>query len=105
MSAESSPVVGSAIWSQALDYCMEQGIDVANMSLGGGEPSKIIEDRIVRAKQLGMACIIAAGNSSGPVQFPASTPHCLAVAAMGKWGEFPEDSYHAQTSVGWLPEP
>jgi subtilisin family serine protease len=84
---------------QALDYCMEQGIDVANMSLGGGEPSKIIEDRIVRAKQMGMACIIAAGNSSGPVQFPASTPHCLAVAAMGKWGEFPDDSYHAQQAL------
>jgi|EndMetStandDraft_6_1072998.scaffolds.fasta_scaffold11616_3 subtilisin family serine protease len=80
----------------ALDYCMEQGIDVANMSLGGGEPSRIIEERIVRAKQMGMACIIAAGNSSGPVQFPASTPHCLAVAALGKWGEFPGDSYHSQ---------
>jgi subtilisin family serine protease len=83
----------------ALDYCMEQGIDVANMSLGGGEPSRIIEERIVRAKQMGMACIIAAGNSSGPVQFPASTPHCLAVAALGKWGEFPEDSYHSQQAL------
>ncbi|MDD1535394.1 MULTISPECIES: S8 family serine peptidase [unclassified Bradyrhizobium] len=83
----------------ALDYCMEHGIDVANMSLGGGEPSRIIEERIVRAKERGMACIIAAGNSSGPVQFPASTPHCLAVAALGKWGEFPEDSYHAQQAL------
>ena len=83
----------------ALDYCMEQGIDVANMSLGGGEPSQIIEQRIVRAKQMGMACIIAAGNSSGPVQFPASTPHCLAVAALGKWGEFPEDSFHSQQAL------
>ena len=84
---------------QALDYCMEQGIDVANMSLGGGEPSQIIEERIVRAKQMGMACIIAAGNSSGPVQFPASTPHCLAVAAMGKWGEFPQESFHSQQAL------
>jgi len=83
----------------ALDYCMEQGIDVANMSLGGGEPSQIIEERIVRAKQMGMACIIAAGNSSGPVQFPASTPHCLAVAALGKWGEFPDDSFHARQAL------
>ncbi|MCA1433136.1 S8 family serine peptidase [Bradyrhizobium sp. BRP20] len=83
----------------ALDYCMEHGIDVANMSLGGGEPSRIIEERIIRAKQMGMACIIAAGNSSGPVQFPASTPHCLAVAAIGKWGEFPNDSYHSQQAL------
>jgi subtilisin family serine protease len=84
---------------QALDYCMEQGIDVANMSLGGGDPSQIIEERIVRAKQMGLACIIAAGNSSGPVQFPASTPHCLAVAALGKWGEFPDDSFHSQQAL------
>ena len=83
----------------ALDYCMENGIDVANMSLGGGEPSQIIEDRILRAKQMGMACIVAAGNSSGPVQFPGSTPHCLSVAALGKWGEFPEDSFHAQQAL------
>jgi subtilisin family serine protease len=83
----------------ALDYCMEQGIDVANMSLGGGDPSQIIEERIVRAKQMGLACIIAAGNSSGPVEFPASTPHCLAVAALGKWGEFPDDSFHSQQAL------
>ncbi|UFZ03267.1 S8 family serine peptidase [Bradyrhizobium ontarionense] len=83
----------------ALDYCMLHGIDVANMSLGGGEPSQIIEDRILRAKQMGMACIVAAGNSSGPVQFPGSTPHCLSVAAMGKWGEFPDDSFHAQQAL------
>ncbi|MGJ4932157.1 S8 family serine peptidase [Bradyrhizobium sp. HKCCYLS2038] len=83
----------------ALDYCMEHDIDVANMSLGGGDPSQIIEDRILRAKQRGMACIVAAGNSSGPVQFPGSTPHCLSVAAMGKWGEFPDDSFHAQQAL------
>ncbi|MBI5129650.1 MAG: S8 family serine peptidase [Rhodopseudomonas palustris] len=83
----------------ALDYCMEQGIDVANMSLGGGDPSQVIEERILRAKQMGMACIVAAGNSAGPVQFPASSPHCLAVAALGKWGEFPEDSYHAKQAL------
>ncbi len=79
---------------QALDYCMENGIDVANLSLGGGEPSRIVEERIVRAKQMGLACIVAAGNSGGPVQFPASTPHVLAVSAIGKVGEFPADSYH-----------
>src|SRR5260370_6614167 len=29
----------------ALDYCIENGIDAVNMSLGGGEPAKIVEDR------------------------------------------------------------
>jgi hypothetical protein len=88
----------------ALDYCMEQGVDVVNLSLGGGDPSRIVEERIIRAKSMGIACIVAAGNSGGPVQFPASTQHVLAVAAMGRWGEFPEDSYHAtQALEGFTP--
>jgi subtilisin family serine protease len=79
----------------ALDYCIENGIDVVNMSLGGGEPSQIVEDRLIKAKAMGVACIIATGNSSGPVQFPASTVHALAVSAIGKSDEFPPDSFHA----------
>ena len=84
---------------QALDYCIENGIDVANLSLGGGEPSQIVEERLIRAKQMGTACIVAAGNSGGPVQFPASTPHVLAVSAIGKWGEFPAASFHATQAM------
>ena len=83
----------------ALDYCMENGIDVVNMSLGGGEPSRIVEERLIKAKEMGVACIIAAGNSAGPVQFPASTRHALAVSAIGKWGEFPDDSFHATQAL------
>ena len=81
----------------ALEYCIEQGIDVVNMSLGGSAPSEALERQIVRAKQAGVACIAAAGNSSAAVQYPASSPHVLAVAAIGKIGEFPSDSYHSET--------
>jgi Subtilase family len=84
---------------QALDYCIENGIDVANLSLGGGEPSQIVEERLIKAKQMGTACIVAAGNSGGQVQFPASTPHVLAVSAIGKWGEFPAASFHATQAM------
>ena len=82
----------------AIDYCIESEVDIVNMSLGGPE-NPIVEQRIIRAKEMGIACIVAAGNSAGRVQFPASTPHVLAVAAIGKWGEFPEDSYHAQQAL------
>lgn len=81
----------------ALEYCIEQGIDVVNMSLGGSAPSEALERQIVRAKQAGVACIAAAGNSAAAVQYPASSSHVLAVAAIGKIGEFPSDSYHAET--------
>jgi hypothetical protein len=48
---------------------------------------------------MGVACVVAAGNSGGPVQFPASSPHVLAVSAIGKWGEFPDDSFHATQAI------
>ncbi|QYF92507.1 S8 family serine peptidase [Massilia sp. PAMC28688] len=81
----------------ALEYCIDKQIDVVNLSLGGAEPSEALEQQIIRARRAGIACIVAAGNSGGPVQYPASSPNVLAVGAIGKLGEFPPDSYHAQT--------
>ncbi|SHN03869.1 Subtilase family protein [Duganella sacchari] len=82
---------------EALEYCIDKQIDVVNLSLGGEEVSEALEQQIMRAKRAGVACIVAAGNSAGPVQYPASSPNVLAVAAIGKFDEFPADSYHAQT--------
>ncbi|WP_254504404.1 S8 family serine peptidase [Duganella vulcania] len=81
----------------ALEYCIDKQIDVVNMSLGGAEVSEALEQQIVRAKRAGIACIVAAGNSGDTVEYPASSPNVLAVAAVGKLDEFPADSYHAQT--------
>lgn len=82
---------------EALEYCIEKQIDVVNLSLGGAQPSEALEQQIVRAKQAGIACIVAAGNSGGPVQYPGSSPNVLTVAAIGRINEFPGDSYHTQT--------
>jgi hypothetical protein len=82
---------------EALEYCIEHQIDVVNLSLGGTGPSPALEQQILRAKRAGVACIAAAGNSGGPVQYPAASPHVLAVTAIGKIDEFPRDSYHVET--------
>jgi subtilisin family serine protease len=79
----------------ALNRCIEQQIDVVNLSLGSDQRSELLEQKIQEAKQLGVACIVAAGNSGGPVQHPATSPHVLAVAAIGRHGEFPPESYHS----------
>ncbi|MYM37447.1 S8 family serine peptidase [Duganella sp. FT94W] len=81
----------------ALEYCIDKQIDVVNLSLGGADVSEALEQQIVRAKRAGIACIVAAGNSGGAVQYPAASPNVLAVAAIGKLDEFPADSYHTQT--------
>jgi subtilisin family serine protease len=86
----------------ALEYCIEKQIDVVNLSLGGAEQSEALEQQILRAKRAGIACIVAAGNSGGAVQYPASSPNVLAVAAIGKINEFPPDSYHSETLTQFM---
>lgn len=83
----------------ALDQSIERELDIVNMSLGSAEASELVADKIAEARQAGVACIVAAGNASGPVQFPGLLPSVLCVAALGMLGEFPPDSYHAQTVV------
>jgi subtilisin len=81
---------------KSLDWCIAQAIDVVNLSLGSGQRSELLEDKIQEAKESGVACVAAAGNSAGPVQYPAAFEDVLAVAAIGRIDppSSPEDSYH-----------
>jgi subtilisin family serine protease len=71
-----------------------------NLSLGSDQPSELVEQKLQEAKEAGVACIVAAGNSGGPVQYPAASKHVLAVSAIGRQGVFPQDSYHVTTADG-----
>lgn len=82
---------------EALDLCIEQEIDVVNLSLGSPETSELVAQKMADVTAQGIACIVAAGNAASEIQFPANLPHVLSVGAIGRWGSFPEDSYHAQT--------
>lgn len=88
----------------ALEYCVAQRVDVVNLNVSISQYSEILQQELQRVTGLGTACVVAAGNSGGPVQFPASSPSVLAVAAIGRVGEFPPDSYHAQTVQGPISE-
>lgn len=83
----------------ALDAAIERQLDVMNMSLGSADPSELIQQKVEAAVNAGVACIVAAGNSAGPVQFPGVLPQSVTIAAVGQSGQFPPDSYHAM-SVG-----
>jgi len=80
---------------KGLDKCIADGVDVVNLSLGANVTSQFVEERLVAARNAGIVCIVAAGNSAGPVQYPASSAQVMAVAAIGKTGEFPSDTFHA----------
>ncbi|MBP2706995.1 S8 family serine peptidase [Microbispora sp. RL4-1S] len=79
----------------ALDYCIEQRIDVVNLSLGCRHPSPLVAAKIEQARDAGVACVVAAGNDGGPVGFPGTLPTVLTVAAIGRADAFPPGSAHA----------
>ena len=83
---------------EALDYCINHDIDVVNLSLGAPQPSLAVEQKLIEAVQSGVACIVAAGNSGGPVQYPAASPYVLAVSALGLHRELPPGAWE-QTQI------
>jgi hypothetical protein len=87
----------------ALDYCLHNGVDVACLGFGCERGSALAEQRIAVAKQRGLSLIAAAGNSAGAVLFPASSPHVMAVGAVGQIGSYPEDSPQAAQAAAAIP--
>jgi subtilisin family serine protease len=65
---------------QGLDWCAANGIQVASMSLGGGGTSSL-QAACDNAFAKGVVLVAAAGNSSGPVSYPAAYSSVIAVSA------------------------
>lgn len=80
---------------EAINWCIENYVDVISMSLGSRLPSQQIEQALLDAYDRGITCVAAAGNDAGAVAYPAAYSHVIAVSAVGKKGTFPEDSAHA----------
>jgi subtilisin len=85
----------------ALDYCLQNAIDVVCLGFGCERGSVLVEQRISEAKQNGVSLIAAAGNSAGAVLFPACSANVMAVGAVGQSESFPDDSPQAaQAATG-----
>jgi subtilisin family serine protease len=63
------------------------GARVINLSLGGPDPSQVMEDAVINATTAGALVVVAAGNSSSSdPSYPAAYPQALSVAAVGPDG-------------------
>jgi len=85
---------------EALDYCIEQEIDVALISDGFAADSMLLSAKIHQARQYGIACIAAAGDGGREIARPAALPGVLAVGAVGQLGTFPSGSGIAAQMTG-----
>jgi len=75
---------GSGFYSDiaaGIMYAAENGARVINLSVGGAEDSQTLRAAIDYARDRGALVIAAAGNTGGPVYYPAAYEPVLAVAA------------------------
>lgn len=75
---------GSGAYSAIIDgiqWAVTNRMDVVNMSLGGPKGSSALKKAVEAAYRAGVTLVIAAGNDSGPVNYPARYPQAIAVAA------------------------
>lgn len=86
---------GSSAWIAAgIDYAVDEGADVINLSLGGGY-SSIIHNAIKKARANGVIVVAAAGNSGRRgVGYPGALEETIGVSATGPDGSLaPYSSY------------
>ena len=72
--------------ADGIKACIGHG-QVINMSLGGGEPTQLMQEALDAAVKAGIQIACAAGNDSGPVNSPANQKGCVAVSAIEKNGK------------------
>jgi subtilisin family serine protease len=67
--------------AEAILYAADNGARILNLSFGDDLEYSAIHDAIVYARSQGCLLAAAAGNTAGPVEYPAAQPGVLAVAA------------------------
>jgi subtilisin family serine protease len=73
-----------------------------HIGVSGEDSSELVAQKITEARLYGVACVAGSGNSGAAVQFPGNVPGVLTVSAVGKLGEYPEDTRHAQRALPQL---
>ncbi len=79
---------------EAVEWAIQNRMDVISMSLGSAAPSQVLANALSDAHARGITTIAAAGNEATHVAYPAAFPTVIAVSALGRFGTFPEDSAH-----------
>ena len=88
-----------------LQWTIDNGIDVVNLSLGMPAPSLQLALKLAEAGQQGIVLVAAAGNDgTSALSHPAADDGVLAVSAFGSTQDFRADSAHA-LRVGELHNP
>lgn len=77
---------------QGIYWCIEQDMDIINMSFGTSVYSKALEQAVKDAYDAGLLMVGAAGNDGETVEYPAAFQEVMAVAATDTKAEISEFS-------------
>lgn len=75
----------------AIDWCINNNIQVINMSFGSPNDNPSFHEAIFKAHQAGITLITSAGNNGeigGSIDYPAKYPETIAVSAVDQYGNF-----------------
>lgn len=89
--------VGTII--KALEWCIDNKIDVINMSFGLNNYSEILENTIKRAANANIIMIAAAGNDGKTIQYPAKYSEVISVGSVDEQLQSSEFSYNKGADV------
>jgi subtilisin family serine protease len=69
--------------AEGIQWCIDNDIQVINMSLTTTSDVQLLHDVVHDAADAGIIIVAAAGNSDGPVEYPAAYESVIAVSATG----------------------
>jgi subtilisin family serine protease len=71
------------ILAYAIDWAVEHGADVINLSLGADADSEVLSDAVARAQEQGVVIVASAGNDNAETKkYPAAFPGVLSITAV-----------------------
>jgi subtilisin family serine protease len=76
----------------AIGWCLSAGIDLLDFGFATPAPCEALAATLARARAQGLVVIAPAGDSSGPVLYPAAERETLAVGALTAPGACPHDA-------------
>ena len=97
MDKENQTTISTVI--KAIEWCIENDMDIINMSFGTDHYSKVLEEEIEKAHNKGIVMVSAAGNDTKEIQYPAAYDHVISVGSINEKMEVSDFSPKEQTDL------
>lgn len=82
----------TSVFAQCIIYAAENGADVINMSTGWYSDSQLLRDAVEYAISLGSTVVVAIGNESYTIFYPAAYDNVITVGSCDAWNYKDEHS-------------